>query len=102
MKVLPTSVTEALAGAIRKAINALPPVHGKKPEQDEIVSDPHTGFLRLPDWAFTVGFALVKESTRPNRWVLHCIHHHKDTRNSRHTKLEDRKRLGTNSQVKGR
>ena len=45
----PTSVTEALAGEIRKAINALPPAHVKKPEQDKIVSDPQPDFLRLQD-----------------------------------------------------
>ncbi len=44
MEVPLTSVTEALAGEIRKAINALPPANVKKPEQDEIVSDPNSDF----------------------------------------------------------
>lgn len=34
---------------IRKAINILPAHLIKKPEQDEIVADPHTGFLRFQD-----------------------------------------------------
>lgn len=45
MEVPPTTVTEELAGEIRKVINALPPAHVTKPEQDEIVSDPQPDFL---------------------------------------------------------
>ncbi len=47
MEVPLISVTEALAGEIRKAINALPYAHVKKAEQNEIFSDLHSGFLWL-------------------------------------------------------
>ena len=32
------------------------------------------GYVPLQDWAFLRGFALVKESRRPEGWILHCIH----------------------------
>lgn len=59
-KVLLTSVTQAFADEIWKAINTLTFAHVKKPEQNEIVSDPNTGFLLLQD------LALVKKNLRSN------------------------------------
>ncbi len=45
-----------------------------------MVESPDLGYVPLQDWAFTQGFALVKESSRPKRWVLQCIHHKKETK----------------------
>ena len=65
-----TSLSEALVTELQRAIHALPMTYRKEPEHGETVNDPHEGFVRLQDWAFTQGFALVKESSRPNRVVL--------------------------------
>ena len=77
------SITEELATDIQRAINALPPAHQVEPQDGELVDNPRDGYIRLQDWAFIQGFALVKESSRPERWVLQCIHHHDKTRDSR-------------------
>ena len=66
---------------IRRAINALPPAHQMEPQDGELIDNPPDGYIRLQYWAFTQGFALVKESSRPEQWILHCIHHHDKTRN---------------------
>lgn len=95
------SLSEALAAELQRAIHALPITHRKEPQHGETVNDPHEGFVRLQDWAFTQGFALVKRSSRPDRLVIHCIHRHKETRNTRKTPTEERTRLWTTSQVKG-
>lgn len=68
------STTDTLAADIRRAINALPLAHRSEPLNGELVDNPQDGYARLQDWAFVQGFALVKESSRPERWVLHCIH----------------------------
>lgn len=94
-------ISEALASDLQRAIHALPIAHCKEPQHGETVDNQDEGYVRLQDWAFTKGFALVKESTRSNRVVLHCIHHHKEARNSRKTLTKDCKRLGTTSQAKG-
>ena len=93
-----SSLSEALAAELQRAIHALPIMHR---QHGETVNDPHEGFVRLQDWAFTQGFALVKKSSRPDRLVLHCIHHHKETRNTRKNPTEERTRRWTTSQVKG-
>ena len=70
------STTDALATDIRRAINSLPLAHQSEPQNGELVDNPQDGYARLQDWAFMQDFALVKESSRSERWVLHCIHHH--------------------------
>lgn len=98
----PTStVTEALADEIRHSINALPIAHRAEPQDNEIVESREVGYVRLQDWAFTQGFALVKESSRPERCVLHCIHHKAETKDWHKTPKEDRKRAWTTSQAMG-
>ncbi|MCJ1346320.1 hypothetical protein MMC31_004535 [Peltigera leucophlebia] len=69
------SITEEVAADIRRAINALPPAHQVEPQDGELVDNPRNGYIQLQDWAFVQGFALVKESSRSDRWILHCIHH---------------------------
>lgn len=73
------STTDALTANIR-SINVLPPAHRSEPQNGELVDNPQDGYARLQDWAFVQGFALVKESSRPERWVLHYIHHHNQTK----------------------
>ncbi len=86
------STTDALAADIRRAINSLPLAHQSEPQNGELVDNPQDGYARLQDWAFVQGFALVKESGRPERWVLHCIHHHDQTKDCRKTEGQERKR----------
>lgn len=96
------TLTEALADEFRRAVNALPPAHRIEPQENELVESPDVGYVRLQDWAFTQGFALVKESSRPERWVLQCIHHKKETKAWRKTPKEGQKRAWTTSQAMGR
>lgn len=95
------SITEELATDIQRAINALPPAYQVEPKDGELVDNPRNGYIRLQDWTFTQGFALVKESSRPERWVLQCIHHHDKTRDSRKIEEKDRKRAWTLSTIAG-
>ncbi len=97
-----SSVTDALTAEIRRSINALPPAHQIAPTDGEIVDNPQDGYIRLQDWAFTQCFALVKESSRPERVVLHCIHHHEKTRDTRKTEEADLKRAWTTSLSMGK
>ena len=83
MELSAPTVTEALADEIRRGVNALPPVHGIEPQENELVESPDVRYVRLQDWAFTQGFALVKKSSRPERWILKCIHHKKETKDWR-------------------
>lgn len=81
-----------MAADIRRAINALPLAHRSEPLNGELVHNLQDRYARLQDWAFVQGFALVKESSRPERWVLHCIHHHDQTKD---TEGRERKRAWT-------
>ena len=95
------SRTGALAAEIQRAIEVLPASHQIEPQDGELVDDPSDGYIRLQDWGFIQGFALVKASTRAERWVLHCIHHHDTTRNYRKTEEKDRKRAWTSIHAMG-
>ena len=83
MELSAPTVTEALADEFRRAVNALPPAHRIEPQENELVESPDVKYVRLQDWAFTQGFALVKESSRAERWVLQCIHYKKETKDWR-------------------
>lgn len=73
------STTDALTTDIQRAINSLPLAHQSEPQNGELVDNPQDGDARLQDWAFVQGFALVKESSRPER-VLPCTNHHDQTK----------------------
>lgn len=47
-----------------KSINALPPAHQLAPTDGEIVVNPQDGYIKLQDWAFTQGFALVSQLSK--------------------------------------
>jgi hypothetical protein len=68
------------------------------PTKGEIVESKETALLRLQDWAFTYGFALAIESGTADRVRFQCIHHKRDTRNTRKTLEEARKRVETKTQ----
>ncbi len=94
-------MTEALAVQIQRAVDALPASLQIETKDGELVDNPGDGYARLQDWAFVQGFVLVKESSRPERWILHCIHHHDTTRDYRKTGEKDRKRAWTSIHAMG-
>ncbi len=96
------TVTDALADEIRRAVNALPSASEIEPKENELVESPDIRYVRFQDWAFTQGFALIKESSCPERWVLQCVHHKKKTKDWRKTLKEGRKQAWTTSQAMGR
>jgi hypothetical protein len=84
----------------------IPPAHRCNPSRDEVFESKEAAFVRLQDWTFTKGFAIVKESAKTkngqvNRLCLDCVHHRKNTKNSRKLKEVDRKRLQTKTQAGG-
>ena len=97
----PQSTTPALQAQIAAATAALPQSHLSEPAEDEIVNSIDAGYLRIQNWAFTQGFAVVKESRKPTRQVLQCVHHHHDTRNTRKKEEDERARAGTKTKASG-
>ena len=66
------TVTVKLAAQITIAIAVLPAAHHWNPEEKVSIKSRDAAFLRLQDWAFTKGFALVKESVKTkNSQVVH-------------------------------
>lgn len=96
-----STVTPELQAQIDDAIAALPPSHRRPPLKGEVVESPAAGYARLQDWAFTQGFCLVTESGNAERTQLWCIHHQKNTRNTRKTAEVDRIRVKTHTQACG-
>jgi hypothetical protein len=80
-----STVTPGLTAQIEAAVAALPAAHRTPPKEKEIVESPEAALVRLQDWAFTQGFALVRESTRKDRVMFECTHHKNATKNWRKT-----------------
>jgi hypothetical protein len=94
------TVTPDLLAQIATATAALPAAHRCAPTEREPAESKEAAFIRLQDWAFTKGFALVIESYKSeggvvNRVVFCCSYHLKKARNTWKTKEEDRQRVGT-------
>ena len=83
-----------LTRRIQTAIDALPPAHRLPPSDDEVVSSLEAGKLRLQDYAFTQGFALVVETNdkKHGRLVLHCNRHKTKTKDWRKLSEEDKEK----------
>jgi hypothetical protein len=96
-----SSITLELQAQIDEAINMLPPAHRRPPLKGEIVDSPASRYIRLQDWAFTHRFYLVIESAKGDRTQFRCIHHQKQTRNTRKTAEADRQRVETSTQARG-
>ena len=90
-------MTRALAAEIQRAVDVIPASHRIEPKDGELVDNPGDGYICLQDWASVQGFALVKESSRPDRWVPYCIYHHDATRDYGKSEDKDRKRAWTSS-----
>jgi hypothetical protein len=90
-----TTILPTLAAQIELAIKAIPAAHREPPIHDTVVADPDSAFQRCQDWAFTQGFAFVIETRTDIRVRFECLHHKKETRNSRHLEEVDRVRAET-------
>ena len=77
----------------------MPPPHRLPPHEDETYGSHEEGKIRLQDYAFTQGFALVTETNdkKNGRVVLECTRHHKKERNTR--KVEEKDRVRKNTKV---
>lgn len=90
------TVTIELAAQLAAAVAALPPAHCLNPVEREPSESKEAAFVRLQNWAFTKGFALVKESAKTKngqvvRLYLDCVHHKKETQNTQKLTEEERK-----------
>jgi hypothetical protein len=100
------TVTAELRAQLDAAVAAIPPAHRHDPSRDEVFESKDAAFVRLQDWAFTKGFAIAIESSKTkngqvNRLYLDCVHHKKNTKNSRKLEEVDRRRLQTKTQANG-
>ena len=98
------TVTAKVTAQLAVATAALPLAHRLNPDENESFESKEAAFLRLQNWAFTKGFAIVKESAKTKvgqvvRLYLECVHHKKETRNTRKLSEGDRKRLQTRTQT---
>ena len=64
-----STVTLELQAQIDAATCALPPAHILAPTECEFVVSKEAALARVQDWAFTRGFALAIESSKPYRVV---------------------------------
>ena len=77
------TVIAKLAAQLAAATAALPPAHRLNPVEDEPTESKEAAFVRLKNWAFTKGFALVTESSKTKngqviRVYFECVHYKKD------------------------
>jgi hypothetical protein len=100
------TVTTELAAQLAAAVAGLPPAHRRNPVEREPTESREAAYIRLQDWSFTKGFALVKESAKTKsgqvvRQYFDCVHHKKETKNSRKLEEEERQRIQTKTQSNG-
>jgi hypothetical protein len=69
-----------LVAKIRQVTRSLPEAHLLTPAAGELFESREAALLRLHNWAFTQGFAVVTQSGRKNRSIFECIHHGKKTK----------------------
>jgi len=79
MDTLTSTITPKLASRIEKATASLLSVHLVEPQNGETFASPQEALERLQNWAFTQGFAVVIESSRPSYVRFQCIHYKKKT-----------------------
>jgi hypothetical protein len=58
------TVTAEVAAQLAAAVAALPPAHRLNPTEQEPAVSKEAAFVRLQNWAFTKGFALVTASAK--------------------------------------
>ena len=88
----------SLQRRIENALEAIPPHHKLPPSTGETVDSLEAGKIRLQDYAFTKGFALVvdKNDKKRNFLILECSRHKKKTKNWRKLEEGERRRAATN------
>ena len=100
------TVTAELAAQLAQARAALPPSYCLDPQERELTESKEAAFVRLQNWAFTKGFAIVKESAKTKdgqviRQYFDCVHHKNKTKNCRKLNEEERQRIQTKTQSNG-
>src|SRR5205809_875688 len=100
------TATIELAAQLAAAVAALPPAHCLNPIEQEPSESKEATFVHLQNWAFTKGFALVKESAKTKngqvvQLYLDCVHHKKETWNTQKLAEEERKQVQTKTQTNG-
>ena len=91
----------SLLNKLQRAHRAIPAEYKVQPMSGEIFADRDAGFLRIQDFAFTQGFAVVKthEDNGVRKMVtLECTRYGKKTRNTRGLTEVERKRHATHTQ----
>lgn len=94
MSALQLSLTEK----IRKATALLPPAHLVLPcEKKDVFATQAEAKTRYQNWVFTQAFAVVVEKNDPKHgfYVLECVRHKKETKNSRKKEEGDYVRLAS-------
>jgi hypothetical protein len=100
------TVTAELRAQIDASIAAIPAAHRIAPIDGKYTESRDAAFERLQDWAFTQGFAIVRDSCKTEkgqivRAYFDCVHHKKFTKNCGKLQEEDRKRVETKTQASG-
>ncbi|RPB18760.1 hypothetical protein L211DRAFT_766710, partial [Terfezia boudieri ATCC MYA-4762] len=74
----------ALIPAVQSAVNSITVSHRQAPTSGEIFDNPDAAFARLQDYAFVMGFAVVKTAgSITTGWVRYACIHHGQRRNYR-------------------
>lgn len=68
---------------IQRAIDRIPNAHLLPPQRDEVFDTPDDSIIRLQDYAFSQGFAVITSTCGQGRKNYNCIHHADKTRNYR-------------------
>ena len=66
------TVTAELAAQLARARAALPPSHCLDTQERELTESREAAFVRLQNWAFTKGFAIVKKSAKTKDGQVVC------------------------------
>ena len=93
---------QSVSNKLQRACRAIAARHKLPPEDGETFADQNLGQLRIQDYAFTQGFAVVKtheDNSESRKMVtLQCTRHGKKTRNTRGLTEKERKRHATHVQ----
>jgi hypothetical protein len=89
------SLPKELREQFDEAVQAIPPLHRRRPESGNEVDDANTAREWFQAYVFTQGFVVITESKNKTRLQMECIHHKSETRNYQqladHIQTEDSK-----------
>lgn len=95
------SALPSVPNKLQRACRAIAANHKVQPIDGEIFADRDAGILRIQDFAFTQGFAVVithEDKAVRQMVTLECTRHGKKTRNTRGLSEAERKRHATHTQ----